>query len=191
MRLFKSITDPEVVALLSSGAIGVVPTDTLYGLVVGTTFPASIERMYEVRQRPAEKGCITLLADGSQANHLVDWTHADQQLAEKYWPGPVSIILPVNDTVPKYLHPVNGTLAFRVPAHGALRDLLQNTGPLLAPSANLAGVKPAVTVQEAQAYFDDNVDFYVDGGDLSGNQPSTLMRNQNGNVEVLRGRLPE
>ncbi len=191
MRLFKSITNPEIVALLSSGAIGVVPTDTLYGLVVGTAFPGSIERMYEVRQRPAEKGCITLLADKNQADDIVNWTHADRQLAQRYWPGPVSIILPVNDAVPEYLHPVNGTLAFRVPGSEVLRDLLQYTGPLLAPSANLAGAKPAATIAEAQAYFGDAIDFYIDAGDLSGNRPSTLIRNLDGEIDVLRGSLPD
>lgn len=191
MKIFKSIAEPEVAAMLRQGAIGVVPTDTLYGLVVSTKFPGSIDRMYEVRRRPAEKGCITLLANRSQADDIVRWTEADQRLAEEYWPGPVSIILSVTDAVSDYLHPVNHTLAFRVPSSEALRALLSRTGPLLAPSANLAGAKPAATIQEAQAYFGDNVDFYVDVGDLSDNQPSTLIRSRDGEVEVLRGSLPK
>jgi L-threonylcarbamoyladenylate synthase len=188
MKIFKSLTDPEVVALLRRGAVGVIPTDTLYGVVASTAFPASIERLYEVRKRPAEKGCITLLADKDQTKQIV-WGSRARNVAKMYWPGPVSIVLPVQRT-PEYLHPVDGTLAFRVPRSDELRALLWHTGPLFAPSANTAGDKPSATIAEARAYFGDTVDFYVDAGDLSGNQPSTLIRVQDGDVKVLRGQLP-
>ncbi|NBS69965.1 threonylcarbamoyl-AMP synthase, partial [bacterium] len=74
----------------------------------------------------------------------------------------------------------------RVVADGMLQMFLQKTGPLLTSSANLPGESPANTLEEARAYFRDAVDFYVDGGDLSGRQSSTLIRVVNGKVEVLR-----
>jgi L-threonylcarbamoyladenylate synthase len=76
-----------------------------------------------------------------------------------------------------------------MPAHNQLRELLRQTGPLFAPSANSAGEKPAATIQEARAYFGEAVDFYVDAGDLSSNQPSTLIRLSDGEVKILRGTL--
>jgi L-threonylcarbamoyladenylate synthase len=190
MKVFKSITDPEVVAILRRGAVGVLPTDTLYGIVASTAFPDAIDRLYEVRHRSSLKGCITLIADKDQASNLVEWSSFDRKLASKYWPGPVSIVLPVVEYTPEYLHPVHNTLAFRVPDNEGLRALLWHTGPLFAPSANPAGMKPAATIEKAREYFGNDVDFYVDAGDLSGNQPSTLIRQKNGDVEVLRGSLP-
>ncbi len=175
--------------MLRRGAVGVLPTDTLYGVVASTAFPDAIERLYEVRHRSSLKGCITLIADKEQAAN-VEWNKFDRKLASKYWPGPVSIVLPVSATTPAYLHPVDGTLAFRVPDRDDLRALLWHTGPLFAPSANPAGMKPAATIEKAQEYFGKHVDFYVDAGDLSGNQPSTLIRQKDGEVEVLRGSLP-
>ena len=190
MKVFKSFTNPEVVAMLRRGAVGILPTDTLYGVVASTAFPDAIQRLYEVRHRSSLKGCITLIADKDQVSNLVKWDDYDRKLASKYWPGPVSIILPVVEYAPAYLHPIKGTLAFRVPNKEDLRALLWHTGPLFAPSANPAGLKPAATIEEAQQYFGDNVDFYIDAGDLSGNKPSTLIRQNNGQVEVLRGSLP-
>jgi L-threonylcarbamoyladenylate synthase len=190
MEVFTSLTDPEVVAMLRRGAVGVLPTDTLYGAVASTALPDAIERLYKVRHRSSLKGCIILIADKDQASGLVEWNGYGRKLAGKYWPGPVSIVLPVSERTPSYLRPVEGTLAFRVPDKEALQTLLWHTGPLFAPSANLAGMKPAATIEEAQKYFGDSVDFYVDAGDLSGNKPSTLIRQNNGDVEVLRGSLP-
>jgi len=190
MKVFNRVTDPEVVAMLRRGAVGVLPTDTLYGVVASTAFPDAIERLYEVRHRSSLKGCITLIADKDQAANLVEWSSFDRKLASKYWPGPVSIVLSVVEYAPAYLHPVKRTLAFRVPDKEDLQTLLWHTGPLFAPSANPAGMKPAATVEEARAYFGDKVDFYVDAGDLSGNKPSTLIRQKDGGVEVLRGSLP-
>lgn len=190
MKVFTSLTDPEVVAMLRRGAVGVLPTDTLYGVVASTAYPDAIERLYEVRHRSSLKGCITLVADKEQASNLVEWNSLDRKLASKYWPGPVSIVLPVAEYTPSYLHPVKGTLAFRVPDKEDLQALLWHTGPLFAPSANPAGMKPAATIEEAQKYFGKSVDFYVDAGDLSGNRPSTLIRQKDGQIEVLRGSLP-
>lgn len=190
MKVFKNITDPEVVAMLRRGAVGVLPTDTLYGIVASIAYPDAIERLYEARNRSSLKGCITLIADKDQVANLVEWDAFDRKMASTYWPGPVSIVLPVVEYTPTYLHPVKGTLAFRVPDKESLRTLLWHTGPLFAPSANLAGLKPATTLKEAQAYFGGNVDFYVDAGDLSGNMPSTLIRQKDGQIEVLRGSLP-
>jgi L-threonylcarbamoyladenylate synthase len=189
MKVFHNITDPEVTAMLRRGAVGVLPTDTLYGVVASTAFPDAIQRLYDVRHRSSLKGCITLIADKGQASHVA-WDDATRKLADTYWPGPVSIVLPVRANTPTYLHPVDGTLAFRMPDNEPLRALLWHTGPLFAPSANLAGLEPAATIGQAQEYFGDEVDFYVDAGDLSANRPSTLIRQNRGEFEALRGTLP-
>lgn len=191
MKVISSSTDPEIVAMLKRGAVGVLPTDTVYGVVASAANQRAIERLYDIRQRQSIKGCITLVADMSHIPDQHLWRAGDKRLMKKYWPGPVSIVLPVGDQTPAYLHPIKGTLAFRMPANDDLRALLWHVGPLFAPSANPPGLKPATTLAQAQRYFGETVDFYVDGGDLSVNRPSTLVRYNGKEVEVLRGSLPE
>ena len=92
-----------------------------------------------------------------------------------------------NETLKKFkhLHRGTGTLAFRVPKPAWLRKLLQETGPLIAPSANFEGEPPALTIRAAKKYFGENVDFYADAGRLA-SKPSTLIKVEKGNVIVLR-----
>jgi L-threonylcarbamoyladenylate synthase len=78
------------------------------------------------------------------------------------------------------------SLAVRIPADAKLRKLLEQTGPLLTTSANLPDQPPAADIKQAKAYFGDKIDFYEDGGDLSGRQPSTLIRIIDDAIEVLR-----
>ena len=114
---------------------------------------------------------------------------------KKYWPtcakssvgkpGKVSIILPCDNEGLSYLHMDTKTLAFRIPDKKDLRELLEKTGPLVAPSANHAGETPALTVEEAKKYFDGEVDFCVDGGRAE-SLPSTIIKIENDEMIVLR-----
>ncbi len=106
----------------------------------------------------------------------------------RYWPGPFSLVLDNNDPQFEFLHRGTKTLAFRLPKSDHLRDLIKQTGPLVAPSANPAGRPPATTIKEAKAYFGDQVDFYYpsETEPVIG-EPSTVIRlNQNGQEEILR-----
>jgi L-threonylcarbamoyladenylate synthase len=84
------------------------------------------------------------------------------------------------------LHRGKMSLAVRIPANEAIHALLERTGPLLTSSANHPGEPPANTIAEAKQYFGDRVDFYIDGGDLSANQPSTIVRIVDDAIEILR-----
>ncbi len=116
---------------------------------------------------------------------LIDSVHAlgqfgiepDARLAavlKKLWPGPVSIIFPCSQKKFEYLHRGTKTLAFRLPRDRWLRALLKHTGPLVAPSANTEGEKPATTISEAKQYFGNTIDFYINGGVRRG-KPSTVI----------------
>jgi L-threonylcarbamoyladenylate synthase len=109
----------------------------------------------------------------------------DRQALEKVWPGKVSVVFDCKGDQLAYLHRGTRTLAFRIPDDKDLRDLIQRTGPLLAPSANPEGQPPARTVLEAQQFFGDQVVVFVDGG-YRESPPSTVARLQGGVWEVLR-----
>ncbi len=167
---------PKITQIIQAGGLVVLPTDTIYGLVASAQNLAAREKLTRVRGREANKPFITLLADQSELTKFgLTPNPAEQKFLNAWWPGPVSVIL-------------NGQ-SFRVPSPSWLRQLLQATGPLIAPSANPPGQPPATTIAEAQTYFGDQVDLYVDGGRREG-PPSTVVRlGTNGETEVLRGIL--
>lgn len=182
MNYFYNRLDPDIVELLKNGSVGVLRTDTLYGIVASAANHSAVERVYAARKRDKGKASIILIADESQLLSPVP-EHAKTILRDN-WPGPVSIILPVDASVPEWLHRGTGGLAYRVPDDEQLREFLSKTGPLIAPSANLEGQPPARSVAEAVHYFGDSVDFYVDGGICKNIQPSKLIRVEPGGEVV-------
>lgn len=175
-----------LVASLQEGKIGVIPTDTLYGLVGSALNPDTVERIYKVRKRDANKPFIVLIADISELKRFdVGLSKKEESLLRKCWPGKISVILECLSPRFAYLHRGTKTIAFRLPNHSELRSLLKQTGPLVAPSANIQGKSSATTIDEAEKYFKDFVDFYVDGGKLSVNA-STVVSLQDGIIEVIR-----
>jgi L-threonylcarbamoyladenylate synthase len=183
MHIFHSVTDSKLVALLNADSIGVLPTDTLYGLVARAASPAAVERMYALKHRERKPG-TTIAANVNQLKDL----GIDERLLESvagYWPAPLSIVLPLSDDL-YYLHQGVGESPFRVVADDSLRILLEQTGPLMTSSANAPGEPPAKDVHEAQAYFGEHVDFYVDGGHIGDRHPSTIAQWTDKGLRVLR-----
>ncbi len=176
-------SDKQVIELLRDGQIGVMPTDTLYGLVAAASLPAAVERLYTVKRRGQKPGTIIaanigqLVELGLKKRYLEAVSH--------FWPNPISVVIPTGTPL-SYVHDGVGSLAVRIPDDMELRTVLERSGPLVTTSANLSGEKPANTIDAAQRYFGDAVDFYVDGSDLSGRLPSTVIRVVDDIVEVLR-----
>lgn len=144
---------------------------------------SAIQHLYAYKQRENKPG--TLVAANIQ--QLIDLGLKARYLkaVEQYWPNPLSIVIPCGPEL-AYLHLGMQSLAVRIPADETFRRLLEETGVLQTTSANPVGSAPAATVEEAQKYFGDEVDFYIDGGDLSGRLPSTVIRIVDDAIEVLR-----
>jgi L-threonylcarbamoyladenylate synthase len=183
MKIFDSFTT-EVVQMLQSGAVGVVPTDTVYGIVCSLFNQSAVERIYEIKDRDKTKPIGTILLSGSEQIEL--YAKPEELLrAEVFWPGPVSVVLDLGVQF-SYAHRGKESLPFRVPDSAALQSLVEKTGPLASTSANIAGQPPAVILQEALGVFRESVDFYVDGGDLSGRVSSKIIKFNGSEVEVIR-----
>lgn len=185
MKIFNAITY-EVVEMLRSGAVGVIPTDTIYGLVASLSNEAAVRKIYQLKNRDVKKAVGTIIInDPLQIEHLVAPEHLLR--AELFWPGSVSVVMPIIDNDLAYAHHGLNSLPFRVPNSPNLREVLAKTGPLATSSANRQGDVPASTINEAMAIFRSSIDFYVDGGDLSGRKASRLIKIlENGQVEELR-----
>lgn len=175
------MTESEV---LLHGGVGVIPTDTLYGVVACALQQPAVERVYALKGRLPTKPCIILCSSLDELALFGAHLSERQQDALSKLSGAVSFILPCD--APEYLHRGVHSLAFRVPKSERVREFLSETGPLIAPSSNPEGLPPATTIDEAQAYFGDRVDFYKDGGACDG-RPSTLVSfDENDEVVVLR-----
>lgn len=183
-------------ALLRQGELVVFPTDTVYGVGVDAFNPAAVDRLYRVKQRDLEKGIPILISDltilpqvtaGLPERHRA----ALQALITRYWPGPLTLILPRRLDLPANLSP-NAGVAVRLPNHDAVRRLIRAAGgAVAASSANLSGEPPACTAEEAVAIFQGRVAAVVDGGRSPGGAPSTILDFTGAQPELLRaGPLP-
>ena len=178
-----SLTLDEAAQHLLSGEVGILPSDTIYGIVALASNEQAVARLYSAKHREHKPGTVI----AANIEQLVDLGLKRRylQAVAQYWPGPVSVIIPCTDTLDYLRQGVPG-VAVRIPSDPTVHTLLEQTGPLLTSSANQPGEPPATTIDEAKAYFENSVDFYTDGGDLSGRPPSTLIRIVDDTVEVLR-----
>jgi L-threonylcarbamoyladenylate synthase len=176
----------DVASVIAAGGVGVFPTDTLYGLIGSALLPDAVDRIYELKRRDPRKSLIVLISDLLQLEQFgIELSEGLILQLQNYWPGAYSIILPSIDDQFEYLSRGTDTIAFRLPDKPELIDLINQVGPLVAPSANVEGLPPATTVEEAQKYFGSDIEFYVDGGDLVG-KPSTILRLDGGGAEIIR-----
>lgn len=185
MKILSKFTS-EAAGIIGKEGIGVIPTDTLYGIVCSAMSPGTVQRIYRLRKRNADKPVIVLI--GKTADLKLFGIKTDPvttRILSKLWPGSVSVILPCESRKFSYLHRGKKTIAFRLPADAALRRFLNKTGPLIAPSANFEGKPPAGTIKDAQKYFGGKAGFYVDGGKIK-SKPSSLVSIKSGKVAVIR-----
>jgi len=176
----------NLVKIIRSEGVGVLPTDTLYGLVGLALSKKAVDKIYKVRKRNPKKPCIILISKISDLKLFeIKLQKFEKEFLEKYWPGELSVVLECRSAKFEYLHRGTKTLALRMPKKESLRELISKTGPILAPSANPEKLSPALTISEAKKYFGEEVDFYVNAGRLE-KKSSTLVRLKKGKVEILR-----
>ena len=173
----------RAVQVLHGGGLVVYPTDTVYGLGADPAFPGSIRRIFEVKGRPDEKAIIWLVAsvDGARAACLVD--ERAERLAEVFWPGALTLVLPRRASTPPELP----TLGVRVPAHPASLAILRAMdGPVATTSANRSAEPSARTAEEALVTIGAEVDLIIDAGRAPGGTESTVLDLSVNPPKVLR-----
>jgi L-threonylcarbamoyladenylate synthase len=175
------------VAALAAGELVVFPTESVYGLGADARSAAAVDRLVSVRGRDPGKPILVLVRDLAMAETVAaDVPSAARRLARKFWPGPLTLVLPARDELPAPLTAGTGTIGVRVPGHPDATALVAGLGgPVTAPSANPPGAPPPRNVADARAYFGDAVAVYVDGGELTGGG-STVASIENDRVRVLR-----
>ena len=186
LMITNNLLDATIIEALRADKLVVAPTDTIYGLLTRADSPRAVDELYRVRQRDRTKSCIILLGSTNDIPEITaDQRHIYNQLCRE---RPTTIVVRVSPDVMPHLVRTDATLAFRVvPSGTALSELIRLVGPLLAPSANLAGQPPATTINEAIAYFGDQVAVYVDSGEVAEAAPSRIIKfTDDGQLVALR-----
>ncbi len=175
------------VAALHGGRLVVFPTESFYGLGAAARSADAVARLVAVRGRDPGKPILVLVDDLAMAVSLgAETSPAARRLAACFWPGPLTLVLPVRPGLPEPLTAGTDTLGVRVPAHPVARALVAGLGAAVtAPSANPPGAPPPRTLAAARSYFGDAVAAYVDGGSLPG-EASTVAALDGDRVRVLR-----
>ncbi len=171
--------------LLLEGWVGVIPTDTIYGLTALAFNSQAVDRIYQLKKRDSRKPLIVLISSFNDLKKFgVKLTSWQKQVLNQCWPGKTSVVLKCSPKKFVYLHRGRQTLAFRLPAKKNLIKLLKTVGPLVSTSANIEGYPPATTVTQAKKYFGKKV-FYLDSGKII-SKPSTLIDLTQKEVGLLR-----
>ena len=174
--------------ILAKDGIAVLPTDTLYGLIGRASSQKAVERIYKIKCRLESKPFIVLINSYNNLKLFGIKINKDQaKLLGKIWPGKVSIIFPCILKKWSYIHRDVGSIAFRMIGfrNKNLFKLIEKVGPLVAPSANPEGDKPAESVGQAKKYFGKEVDIYINGGTRKA-KPSTLIKFKDNNYVIIR-----
>jgi L-threonylcarbamoyladenylate synthase len=155
-------------ALARSGLV-VLPTDTVYGLAADAFDPAAVRRLLRAKGRGRSMPVPVLIASMDTLRALTTDVGEDaRQLADRFWPGGLSLIFRQQPSLRWDLGDSRSTVMVRMPDHRDTLDLLSGAGPLAVSSANLTGRPPATTVEEAQEMLGDAVDVYLDAGPAGG-----------------------
>ena len=179
-----SFSPQEIALALRQGNLVVLKTDTIYGITAQASNPDAFHKLYRVRKRPLTKPSILLIADIEDIPSLTpEQRKIYKTIIEE---RPTTLINSVDKSYFPHLPRNNNTLAFRVVKPHHLKELIRLTGPILAPSANLEGLTPATTIDEAVEYFGDGVSLYVDEGKITQNTPSRIVSISNGVLKIVR-----
>lgn len=166
---------------MARGAIGrgrlvVIPTDTVYGVAADAFNAAAVQSLLDAKGRGRQSPPPVLIGGSETLSALADTITPEMtKLAEAFWPGGLTIVVPARPTLTWDLGDTNGTVAVRMPDNAIALELLKETGPLAVSSANRTGDPAAVTAAEAQEQLGDSIDVYLDGGTASDNRSGSTI----------------
>ena len=174
-------SEPETAAvaaeLIRAGELVAIPTETVYGLGANGLDEEAVKKIFEAKGRPQDNPLILHVAQAKQMElYCHDIPNAAWVLAEKFWPGPLTMVLPAKDTVPRRTTGGLDTVAIRCPASEVTRKIIELAGvPVAAPSANISGKPSTTTAEHVRHDHDGKIAAIVDGGHCSVGVESTIV----------------
>jgi L-threonylcarbamoyladenylate synthase len=176
----------RALAVLSNGGLVAFPTDTVYGLAADIHSAAAIEKIFTAKGRDSQKPIAVLLGSAAQLTLVAqNLPPAAQRLAEAFWPGALTLVVPRRTDLPANLSPAL-TIGVRMPDHPLALELLRRSGPLATTSANLSGRQDALSAQDVLDQLSGRIDLVLDGGRVAGGKPSTVVDCTGERLKMLR-----
>jgi L-threonylcarbamoyladenylate synthase len=162
---------------LYGGGVVVIPTDTVYGMAVALSCEEAIKRLFQIKGRPEDRAIVLLVNAIEQAASVGALSPAALVLAERFWPGPLTLVLQQapDAHLPAALTGGRSTVGVRLPDHPCPRFLAEALGPLPVTSANLSGQPETLDVMSAVRQLGDRISLFLDGGPARGGVPSTVV----------------
>jgi len=165
----------QALRILRAGGLAAFPTDTVYGVGALAFDGPAVESIYAAKDRPVEKAIPILIADADDLDKVaVDIPPMARILAARFWPGPLTLVVPKQPTLPEAISATT-TVAVRIPDHPVARALLRAAGPMAVTSANLSGQPSPVNAEEVMRQLNGRIPLVLDGGVTPGGVPSTLV----------------
>jgi L-threonylcarbamoyladenylate synthase len=182
-----SLSISEAAAKIRTGGLAAFPTETVYGLGANALDPAAVQKIYELKGRPATSPLIVHVASIQMAREIVaEWPPLAEELAQRWWPGPLTLVLPKKPAIPDIVTAGLPTVGVRMPNHPIALELIREAGvPIAAPSANrFTGLSPT-TAEHVREAFGDSV-AVLDGGPAAVGIESTVVAIEGGKLKLLR-----
>jgi L-threonylcarbamoyladenylate synthase len=176
------------VEMLNNGGIVAFPTETFYGLGVKFNNEASLRKLYELKKRPKEKPMPLIIGNrGFLSMIAASVDEIAESLMDKFWPGPLMLLLEAKKGLSPYLTADTGRIAVRIPGESAALYLVREAGfPITATSANPSGMPPAEDADAVIRYFGEKIDMVIDGGRTAGGLPSTIADVTEKSIRIVR-----
>lgn len=165
----------DALEVLRHGGLVALPTDTVYGLCAVAADVAAVRRLYELKRRPLDQPLPVFVASAEQAELVVEMTAPARALAERFWPGQLTIVLPKKPSYATAAAASGDTIGVRVPDDPVIREMAAQLGPLTGTSANVSGEREAHSAAEVRAQLGDDVDLVVDAPVQASGRPSTVV----------------
>ncbi len=181
LKINRDRPDPERIAhaahLIRSGQVIAIPTDTLYGLAADPFNLSAVDAVFRIKGRPGHKPLLLMVNSVEQAEELTtDVPDSFYKLARRFWPGPLTLVVPASRKMPRKIASDTGKVALRLPNARIPRALMDELDtPLTGTSANLAGLEACTTAADVQLQLGDRLPLIVDAGDSGIGVPSTIV----------------
>jgi L-threonylcarbamoyladenylate synthase len=171
--------------IVSQGGIMIFPTDTVYGIGCNPYNKEAVEKIYKIKSRDIMKSVPVLTYSIETAEKIVEFDQFTKKIVEKFWPGPLTVILKVTDKKIKESLNLENKIAIRVPDHKCTLELLKKCNFIVGTSANISGELPYTDPDECLKNL-ENYDVFVDGGIITSKGESTIIEIENEQIKIIR-----
>lgn len=172
----------EAKEVLGNGGIVIFPTETAYGIAADATNPEAVEKVYELKERPREKGLTTIASSLSQVEEYAELSENEKEIVENFMPGPLTLVAEKKSHVPDGL---NENFVFRISSSEIARTLAEDF-PITATSANISGQETSYSVEDIDPGLRQRADYIIDVGELEHSPTSTIAEVNNSHLVIHR-----